>query len=275
MADVIGIIAAGRLVREGTMTELLHGADLVRVRVAADEVAPPCDRLQQLAGVGAGRGRRCGCRMDHRPRLGARAASELNRVAGRGRDLRRTGWKPAATSKSCSCRSPLTSRTATKGRSRASPAPSDRAGGRLVRIFRSGARTPLRRPATWLTFGILTGLLVLIIVARGGDRRRGRCGPERPAAAHLPAGLPDHPQLHHRPRRPVRDHLRGGGRRVGVVVGHPEGGRRPRREPEPIHPADLRRGGGLPAGGHRLRRSSSGWPPRSWAPTSPASRPTA
>jgi ABC-2 type transport system permease protein len=34
-----------------------------------------------------------------------------------------------------------------------------------VRIFRSGARTLLRRPATWLTFGILTGLLVLIIVA--------------------------------------------------------------------------------------------------------------
>ena len=34
-----------------------------------------------------------------------------------------------------------------------------------MRIFRSGARTLLRRPATWLTFGILTGLLVLIIVA--------------------------------------------------------------------------------------------------------------
>jgi ABC-2 type transport system permease protein len=34
-----------------------------------------------------------------------------------------------------------------------------------VRIFRSGARTLLRRPATWLTFGILIGLLVLIIVA--------------------------------------------------------------------------------------------------------------
>jgi hypothetical protein len=34
-----------------------------------------------------------------------------------------------------------------------------------VRVFRSGARTLLRRPATWLTFGILTGLLVLIIVA--------------------------------------------------------------------------------------------------------------
>jgi ABC-type transport system involved in multi-copper enzyme maturation permease subunit len=34
-----------------------------------------------------------------------------------------------------------------------------------MRIFRSGIRTLLRRPATYLTFGILAGLLVLIIVA--------------------------------------------------------------------------------------------------------------
>jgi ABC-type transport system involved in multi-copper enzyme maturation permease subunit len=43
-----------------------------------------------------------------------------------------------------------------------------------VRIYRSGLRTLLRRPATWLTFGILTGLLVLIIMAvstTGGEGR--------------------------------------------------------------------------------------------------------
>ena len=44
-----------------------------------------------------------------------------------------------------------------------------------MRIYRSGVRTLLRRPATWLTFGILVGLLVLIIVgvtatADEGDR---------------------------------------------------------------------------------------------------------
>jgi hypothetical protein len=33
-----------------------------------------------------------------------------------------------------------------------------------MRIYRSGVRTLLRRPATWLTFGILVGLLVLIII---------------------------------------------------------------------------------------------------------------
>jgi ABC-2 type transport system ATP-binding protein len=50
MADVIGIIAAGRLVREGSMGELLHDTDLVRVRVAPDEVADAVARLSQLAG---------------------------------------------------------------------------------------------------------------------------------------------------------------------------------------------------------------------------------
>ena len=50
MADVIGIIAAGRLVREGSMGELLHDTDLVRVRVAPDEVADAVSRLSQLAG---------------------------------------------------------------------------------------------------------------------------------------------------------------------------------------------------------------------------------
>jgi ABC-2 type transport system permease protein len=47
-----------------------------------------------------------------------------------------------------------------------------------MRIFRSGARTLLRRPATWLTFGILTGLLVLIIVAVAATGNEEDAGPE-------------------------------------------------------------------------------------------------
>ena len=39
MADVIGIIAAGRLVKEGSMEALLQGEDAVKVRVGADQVA--------------------------------------------------------------------------------------------------------------------------------------------------------------------------------------------------------------------------------------------
>jgi ABC-2 type transport system ATP-binding protein len=38
LADVVGIIANGRLVREGTMGELLKGEGLIRVRVAPDDV---------------------------------------------------------------------------------------------------------------------------------------------------------------------------------------------------------------------------------------------
>ena len=38
MADVVGIIAAGRLVREGSMLELLASEGIVHVRVRADEV---------------------------------------------------------------------------------------------------------------------------------------------------------------------------------------------------------------------------------------------
>jgi ABC-2 type transport system ATP-binding protein len=52
MADVIGIIAAGRLVREGSMTEVLHDTDLVRVRVGPDEVASAVGILEQVAGEG-------------------------------------------------------------------------------------------------------------------------------------------------------------------------------------------------------------------------------
>jgi ABC-type transport system involved in multi-copper enzyme maturation permease subunit len=51
-----------------------------------------------------------------------------------------------------------------------------------MRILLSGLRKLQRRPATWLTFGILTGLLVMIIVAvaaTGGDGT-GPGGPDGP-----------------------------------------------------------------------------------------------
>lgn len=51
LADVVGIIAAGRLVREGSMSELLHGEDLVRVKVAEHEVGPAVEAMGQLPGV--------------------------------------------------------------------------------------------------------------------------------------------------------------------------------------------------------------------------------
>ena len=48
LADVVGIIAAGRLVREGSMRELLAGEGVVRVRVAPNEVAAAAAALRGL-----------------------------------------------------------------------------------------------------------------------------------------------------------------------------------------------------------------------------------
>jgi ABC-2 type transport system ATP-binding protein len=48
MADVVGIIAAGRLVREGSMKELLASEGIVRVRVQPDEVPAAAATLGRL-----------------------------------------------------------------------------------------------------------------------------------------------------------------------------------------------------------------------------------
>lgn len=49
LADVVGIVAAGQLVREGKMEDLLLGESVVRVRVAPGEVGPAAAILGQLA----------------------------------------------------------------------------------------------------------------------------------------------------------------------------------------------------------------------------------
>ena len=53
LADVVGIIAAGKLVREGTLASLLRDQGVVRVRVHADQQAAATGVLQQLAPVEA------------------------------------------------------------------------------------------------------------------------------------------------------------------------------------------------------------------------------
>jgi ABC-2 type transport system ATP-binding protein len=52
MADVIGIIAAGRLVREGPIQELLQAEGTVRVRVAPDQVDQALPVLERAFGPG-------------------------------------------------------------------------------------------------------------------------------------------------------------------------------------------------------------------------------
>jgi ABC-2 type transport system ATP-binding protein len=53
LADVVGIISAGKLVREGTLESLLHSGEAVRVRVAPAEVESARDALASLAGADA------------------------------------------------------------------------------------------------------------------------------------------------------------------------------------------------------------------------------
>ena len=54
LADVVGIIATGRLVREGPLDSLLTGQGVVRVRVASEETAAARATLERLAPVDAG-----------------------------------------------------------------------------------------------------------------------------------------------------------------------------------------------------------------------------
>jgi ABC-2 type transport system ATP-binding protein len=80
LADVVGIIAQGKLVREGAIDELLRAEGTVRVRVAADQVPTAGPTLEQVAGSGT-------VTLEHGPEAGwlavridpARAA-ELNRA---------------------------------------------------------------------------------------------------------------------------------------------------------------------------------------------------
>jgi hypothetical protein len=52
MADIVGIVAAGRLVTQGPLDQLLASQALVRVRVRPDEVAAAMPLLAGLAGDG-------------------------------------------------------------------------------------------------------------------------------------------------------------------------------------------------------------------------------
>jgi ABC-2 type transport system permease protein len=51
-----------------------------------------------------------------------------------------------------------------------------------MRLFRSGLRKLRRRPATWVTFGLLAGLLVLIFLAVGASARQAPTGQAQLAA---------------------------------------------------------------------------------------------
>ena len=53
LADVVGIISAGKLVREGTLESLLHSGEALRVRVSPAEATAALEVLAALAGADA------------------------------------------------------------------------------------------------------------------------------------------------------------------------------------------------------------------------------
>ncbi len=81
LADVVGIIARGRLVREGSVETLLREEGSVRIRVAPDEIPAAAEVLQRLARSRNGQ-------------PGGRPGSGLDRGQGRPRAVR--GPEPGA-----------------------------------------------------------------------------------------------------------------------------------------------------------------------------------
>src|SRR5205823_15002666 len=52
LADMVGIIAAGRLVREGSLDDILSGGAIVRIRIKPEEVARAVAILPGMLGAG-------------------------------------------------------------------------------------------------------------------------------------------------------------------------------------------------------------------------------
>jgi ABC-2 type transport system ATP-binding protein len=80
LADVVGIIARGKLVREGAIEDLLRAEGTVRIRVPTDQVAAAAGPLEQVAGSGT-------VTAEHGPeagwidvRIDPERAAELNRA---------------------------------------------------------------------------------------------------------------------------------------------------------------------------------------------------
>ena len=180
LADVVGIIAHGRLVREGSVETLLREEGSVRIRVAADEV-PAAAGVLDAASPGAGtvspeggpEGGWLAVKVDP-----ARSA-ELNRA------LAGAGVFASRIEGGANLESPVprADRVAARPRRRAGPPGGPDRGaaahdlgqrpGRearddrvvVMRLFVANLRKLVRRPATWVTFLLFVALLGLIYLA--------------------------------------------------------------------------------------------------------------
>ena len=123
-------------------------------------------------------------------------------------------------------------------RTRAAPRSSARRA-RGMRIFLAGLRKLVGRPASFVSVGLLVGLLGPDHPRLGDGRpagRRARGGGRRRARApHVPRRLRLHPVVPVRARRARRGDLRRRDRGLGMELGHPQERGRARREPGALH----------------------------------------
>ena len=180
LVDVLGIIAAGRIVREGRIADLLEGEGTVRVRVAPAEVDAAIRVLDPIA-PGSVRhvAGEAGWLSVHIP---PDRSTEVNRTLAAagiyasgletGSDLefavpRVDGRRAIDQSRGLVRRPPWERRV---GRQRHRWHGQRRSG--EVRLFVSGLRKLVRRPVTYITLGLLVGLLALIYIAVGATARQ-------------------------------------------------------------------------------------------------------
>ena len=169
LADVVGIIANGKLLREGPIQAMLASEGHVRVRVDPTEAAAAGSATEALTGAGSVTttiepdGAWLSVRFEP-----ARAA-EVNRAlasAGIYASRVEARYRPRVTVPGADRRA---------GIRRGARETGGRTGwlerGRLVRIFRAGIRKLIRRPASFVTLGILVALIALVFLAVGATAK--------------------------------------------------------------------------------------------------------
>ena len=184
LADVVGIIARGRLVREGPIEDLLREEGSVRIRVAPDEVAGAATALEPVAAGAAGEPEhRTGAGLARRSASIPPVAAELNRaLAGAGIYASRieTGTTlEGAVPRAHRAPHPDVGDAAPPGGRRGVRTAGDRVA--VMRLLVANLRKLVRRPAIWVTLVLLLALLALIfvaLIAAAGPRR----SPRRPSA---------------------------------------------------------------------------------------------
>ncbi len=175
LADIAGIIAKGRLVREGSIAELLATGGVVRVRVAATEVGRAAEVLTAFAGADAVRV------SDGEPGT-LDVAIDQGRSAEVNRALAEAGIYAAGIEAGSDLESiflELTGEGERVGRWRAQP------GHGRMRLVGSQLRRLVRRPASWITLGMLAAMIALVFIALGASAKQAASQPGGAAILQL------------------------------------------------------------------------------------------